>query len=81
MRPHTPNSPYERILTHGGSYWDVGQTLDPTPEGHRDRDGLFQAVLRQKPVLRDGPFYRDSRLLLRRCEGRGIASPHKERRL
>ena len=69
------------MLTHGGSHWDVGQTLDPAPEGHRDCDGLFQAVLRQKPVLRDGPFHRDSRLLLRRCKGRGIADPHKERRL
>jgi hypothetical protein len=68
------------MLTHGGSHRDVGQTLDPAAEGHRDRNGLFQTVLRQKPVLRDGPFYRDSRLLLRRREGRGIASPHKERR-
>ena len=69
------------MLTHGGSHWDVGQTPDPASEGHRDCDGLFQAVLRQKPVLRNGPFYRDSRLLLRSCEGRGITSPHKERRL
>jgi cyclin C len=69
------------MLTHDGSHRDVGQTLDPAPEGHRDRDGLFQAVLRQKPVLRDGPIYRDSRLLLRRCESRGIAGPHKECRL
>ena len=68
------------MLTHDRSHRDAGQTPDPASKGHRDRDGIFQAILRQKPVLRDGPIYRDSRLLLRRCEGRGIAGSHKERR-
>ena len=77
---HTSNSPYEQMLTHDRSHRDAGQTPDPASEGHCDRDGIFQEILRQKPVLRDGPIYRDSRLLLRRCEGRGIAGSHKERR-
>lgn len=67
------------MLTHGRSHRDARQTPDPAPEGHCDRDGIFQAILREKPVLRDGPIYRDSGLLLRRCEGRGIAGTHKER--
>jgi len=42
---------------------------------------FFQAILRQKLVLRDRAFYRDSCMLLRCRKGRGIPCPYQKCRL
>ena len=63
------------------SYCDVGQTLDSASACHRHCYSLLQAILRQELVLRDRPFHRDSRMLLRRRKGRRIPRPHQKCRI
>ena len=61
------------------SYHEVGQKTSAASAGHRNGNSVFQEVLPQERLLRNGPIRCHSSMHIRRSKGRGVVCTHQER--